>query len=670
MNLLWEFDLARQKMKWCKRFGVFLPRVKRLVSTRDNLRQRVGDFLGISGDLIAVKKPPVRMPPGKVAILRVIQAWVFNDSVIECTPENYTQGLSNTTFSVDIEKKSDRVENKHLLQVLSEERHPFELKGYGSVRQTGRFSKVDGSEFVFSEFEERLLSYTSEKNFALAWCVTDKVRAFYVDSRLADEHEPWVIEEIEKCVGNLTLVDMLPFEGSTRRGIGERPCGSWTIPKKKLRSSMSESCKTWKVLRSTKDSIPKKKWKVVENKVVDYVKSSSCKAINVILSRSGSEKLSFDVSLRGTTDSVSQTDLKDLFGAASINAGTEKKMAGRQQIVFDLTRSKPLIPPDGVGGVETSWDRTLIELNIPEGARLLSALASDRRRDHFIRLETGDESNADEFVDMHLDASQTALRKRWRRMNTDLTVYVPAISVPATTIPLVEKGTLYCLCANTLEVKGGAVRVEGLTLLPAGRLYFLLCRLSFGLFRKENLDNGSLVAKSLRWVLAESGGTGDVKDWERRIDAAVSFHEGSMELEEKLECFPDKVKELLAVFSGVGGREATVWATLISDPFIGCNLQSLRDNTLAVRKSSTNGTGYEAKGQDAPSKAAPKALDVAVDVEKETLEEAELILAATSHLNIEDNEKNTARRKRNKKRSSKRKGNRRSDDSTTPGGRQ
>ena len=50
---------------------------------------------------------------------------------------------------------------------------------------------------------------------------------------------------------------------------------------------------------------------------------------------------------------------------------------------------------------------------------------------------------------------------RWVRFNTDRAVFCYENSVPASVIPMNCTGTLYSCCANTLELRGGAVRAEG-----------------------------------------------------------------------------------------------------------------------------------------------------------------------------------------------------------------
>ena len=114
-----------------------------------------------------------------------------------------------------------------------------------------------------------------------------------------------------------------------------------------------------------------------------------------------------------------------------------------------------------------------------------------------------------------------------------------------------KKGTVYCVCANTLEIKGSGIRVEGLTLLPPGEEFVLLSRFTFGLFPD---DEGQTIEAIATNAASNLSGKLDVERKEKLKDcimAAVSFHFSAIELGESLECYPDKVAELLAIFDRV-----------------------------------------------------------------------------------------------------------------------
>ena len=91
MNLLWDYEHVNRikQREWCWFYGIFPARIKRLATTAQNLRKRVADFCGIQDDLLVVAKPPSNMPHGMVTILRIIQVWVFHETMIELDPKKY-----------------------------------------------------------------------------------------------------------------------------------------------------------------------------------------------------------------------------------------------------------------------------------------------------------------------------------------------------------------------------------------------------------------------------------------------------------------------------------------------------------------------------------------------------------------------------------------------------
>ena len=70
----------------------------------------------------------------------------------------------------------------------------------------------------------------------------------------------------------------------------------------------------------------------------------------------------------------------------------------------------------------------------------------------------------------------------------------------------------------------------------------------------------------------------------KRIKKAVCFHGSTMELGETLECFPEKVEELIDIFDSVDGYASIVWSSLASNPFIGGNLERSRKSYTQSKK--------------------------------------------------------------------------------------
>ena len=133
-------------------------------------------------------------------------------------------------------------------------------------------------------------------------------------------------------------------------------------------------------------------------------------------------------------------------------------------------------------------------------------------------------------------------------------------------------------------MKGGGLRAEGLTLLPPGGLFLILCKLSFGLFSEESLEDGSLLSSYTRALLGNHNDKENhtsLSEWQelyhKRFGLAIDFYNSTKDLGEELVCFSDKTRELVALFDGVDGYNAECW-DVESNPMTRQNLSSFRNN--------------------------------------------------------------------------------------------
>jgi hypothetical protein len=81
MNALWDYQMASNKSSWCFQYQIAVTRMKQLFATRNSLRKRVAEFLGINEDKLQV-------------ILNV--SGVYEVKAVECEDElnNFTTELS------------------------------------------------------------------------------------------------------------------------------------------------------------------------------------------------------------------------------------------------------------------------------------------------------------------------------------------------------------------------------------------------------------------------------------------------------------------------------------------------------------------------------------------------------------------------------------------------
>lgn len=499
-------------------------------------------------------------------------------------------------LTITFGKGSDRIDRHHLDKIFRSDRHPYKLAGYCETEQKGTFHRLsnDSSGDCGPNFPEvletRLLSYATEERFPL-------VRIAFADSvNLFVESELMASPEFAAILGSSKSCESLiaaEFSG-TRRGIAERACGMWKINvvNRGEPQRTDPAVRQWTKFRLGPSKAAKSKVKILD----DFTRKKAVKSLSFQFpwkSTDEQDERKFVLVSQGVEEGVAAVDLRDMLASPRLHCSV-KTSFDQQRAIFPLTSNSPLLfkgQDNAVNlGNSSSWERPLVKACMPEGARILSVLASGRHREHVVRLPSFEDkakkssNSADEdstVLDLYLDYKQTGIGRRWKRFSTDSTVYVDANSVPATCLPLGNSDILYCCCANTLEVRGGGLRAEGLTLLPPGKLFLLLCRLTFGLFKQENLDDGSLVPKATKFVNPDCNEV-EKELMSKRFLKAVAFHFSATQLESKLECFPSKIAELMDIFNMVDGYECSVWKGLENNPFVSENLQRLRNNSVPV----------------------------------------------------------------------------------------
>ena len=599
MNLLWDYEHEKEKIRdsWCYSNCLAKSRVQRLYGSCNTLRRRVSDFFEIDDKLLKLQEPPRTMPHAKLNVLRVLQVWVFYDSLIECKPNAISGIVQGKIYDLSLGQKSPQITMQHLDQVLCRKRHPCEIVCPQRTEKSGSYRLLDGHDSKLEELQMRFLSYGAEKGLQVLTYDDNSGILFYVENRL------WISSEFVSPRDYLQKVSDVVFialESSTgrRRGVGERACGQWKI-KKVFTSGQHPSGNIgfWRCsVAPSHASAPRKR-------LCGYLEShGDIRGLLFTLKPNTKKKLQrFTATTYGVAQAVSDLDLSDLLGAADVKCNAPMSHNSAQILRFQIVPNKSLaqgsLTPHG-----SSWERPLLPDCVPEGARLLSVNASSRRREHLVRLQSiVDENSTTEVlashIDVYLDPAKTKLSNRWLRMNTDKAVFVNENCVPASALPVRGEQTLYCVASNTLEVRGGGLRVEGLTLLPPGRLFLLLARLSFGLFKTGNVLDNTLVAKCISWLQQEeSHPLEEMKhSWTDLVNSAVLFHQDAVVLGEELVCSPDFARRLAELFDEVDGYKAPFW-DIESNPFTRENLTNWKRiyaQSKMVRSDSALSTGAE-----------------------------------------------------------------------------
>jgi HrpA-like RNA helicase len=646
MNVLWDYQMASNKAKWCMHYRIAMSRMSQLYSTRNSLRKRVAEFLGVNEDKLQVEGPPAHMPHTKITILRLLKVWVFSDTIIECPPMKI-KNSSNGSATLSLKGNWHQIEQGHLNQVLESDRHPHKITTCNDIELSGDFDydgPFDLERFVTS-FEKRLISYMSETKIDLVCCYDKKHFFVYVNEEKirAPAIRNLLDHAGKKCIESSLQAD---YDSDTkRRGVLERKCGMWSVSSNHGSNSAAARGTSHKVFRRGHVNDPHAfvdlcnlmDQALVEGPVASVIFwefPPSLKKKKKKNSQSQSKDQMFSVILRGECNKISKMDMQDLLGTVSINCMLRGN-DNTQSVTFFHSPSKPL-PYNGKDKdlfaipcvTETSsWNRPLFQ-DIPEGARLMAVLASGQRKGGLrIRFAPLDKNAKEETFDISLKKDESDLSKRWKRLGTDSGVFVQENTVPASATHLSH--TLFACSSNALELKGGGMKVEGLTLLPTNPLFLLLSFLSFGLepnvpfswdqMGDEEKSDEMLYRKSVQWLRerlkASNGENGDTAnfstdftaskgsgsgwnetDAKGRIRMAIEFHKSCSEMGEELVCFPNKIDALCKLFKSVDGYDTSRWESLEEKALTSTNLRRWQQEKKTTYKSPRD-TALNRKGR-------------------------------------------------------------------------
>jgi len=568
-NLLHDFSHCKDRNQFCWKHSVSGVRMRHLAGTVESLKRRVAQCLDVRAEVLEMKTPPKSMGYAKINILRILQIWLFHDTMIQHSKSSKRRGdtvnIVNGTISIPLE--GPPISRDHLAQVLDENRHPFELVNRGKVVKTGSFDpahlELEAGAAYLQSLDIRFISYVLEKGIDLSLlCVGNSLKLFVQDPEIRDS----IISKITVTISEVSYVKNTGV--GNQRGRRGRACGAWHPLSKDSMSGRNSTLplKHMFVLTSQLTKSQAKKFtKYVDQEMANKMALNSIISCKITPSNKSSTRIQFSMSSSG--ECVSTTDLIDLFAAPDLTTSSEK--SNMKQCVL-LKRNES----EGA----TSNIHPLLE-DSPEGARLLSVLASERRRENFVRFSkesSGPNSDDMEFIDVNLPKSFAINGNRWKRKDSGGMVFVPENCVPVAAMPTNNSLELFCCCANTLDLRGGACRVEGITMLPPGRLFIGLALLSFGINPRTGLpienvafdmyageekkEESELIAieDTLSWIY-EKGNVPYFMMEEERVVNALSFHKSCMKLGETLECQPDRIFDLCEIFNGVNGQPMATW---------------------------------------------------------------------------------------------------------------
>jgi hypothetical protein len=617
MNIMYEYArLHGSKVSaFCNYHGVHNTRIKRLISTRKNLVTRVADFVGLDPSLLKLQEPISKAPHAKLSLLRIIQVWVFHETIIEYHPPSQTKVNADGSFPVRL-KGSRGLEEEHLASLLRKDRYPFSLKTHSEIEQTGGFT--GGAEFdlvaFLVGFEERFVSYAIQKGLDVCWLWYEEGLQLYVcSSDFYGSPDCQSLRTLWDGASDESVLLFVEASSNNLRGRRERDCGKWSMVQDPLDVRHLAASKVVQIKKFTLRG--RRSGAGISNGIRAKLRKSCnlkgglafdfSKNINKQKNRSS---INFQIFCGGTRAfKVTDIDLCDLLSISRLDANfrlLDKHEGAYQALVFENvndaeTRRSGAPPSPGPGALSHASMKQPLLRNAPEGARLLTVLAASRRREQTIQLslpsaEYPDDEDEEELFTFSLEGSLSKLQLRWTRMDTDRAVFVMENSVCSSVIPVESIGKLYACCANTLDLRGGGMRADNLTLLPPGGYFLLLALLAFGLtpeglfLPKESDDLEGFIDDCIAWARAREPSEAATDrtslgiDWNSRLRTAIEFGRSCYDLGEQLECFPHKVKHLCGIFDGVDGYEMGVWPKLEVDPFIPMSTADRKQRDLVL----------------------------------------------------------------------------------------
>ena len=629
MNALWDYTSvdASKRNQWFYNNNIAMKRWRQVVSSRNSLRKRVADFLGIHEEKLQVQLPPRDMPHEKVLILRVLKVWVFSDSIVECSPSKLNLSHDGSVELTVKTRSNVKLEKSHLDHILQPRKHPFYITERNEIEQSGIFEEEGPFSFLdfITEFEPRILSYISEMNIDLALCFSDEHMYLYIEkSKLVGNKLMGFLDTISGVTKRQDRF-AFAFTNIKRRGIMERPAGLWTIVDNPNTNKPFAGQKQFLRIELDSEAADDEFWRthvsiIHEIKRCDFKSKMLWYFFTQPQSKKKKKKKSssqpFLLHAFGECGKVSSTNLEDLLGRKPLSVSANVK---------NSTQSIILRQP-ATSGQQANEYREPLFADVPEAARILAFLASSQRKGMRNVLKIPRNSNdkdSGETYNFEMKEEEIDVSMRWKRLDTDKRVYVDG-SVPSSAIHTTNN--LFAVAANALELQRGGLRVECLTLLPPSPFFLLLSLLSFGLDVNTplswalipNNDNEveratKKINKCYTWLVdhAKKVSKMDASDddklivsmspitncsslesawvWKKeelkmRLGQAIKFHHDSMSMGEKLVCFPEKIRELCELFNGVDGHTLSPWESIAAEALTTENLSNWRWE----RKSSTN----------------------------------------------------------------------------------
>lgn len=551
MNLLYDFDHSDKKPSFCHKYSLSYERTRRLASTRNNLRQRVAAYLGINSASLVLKTPPKFMNKSKLLALYVLKVWLFHDGIVKLPSKKSCEIVSN---HYTIQLKGDFIDEKHLDKILDKVRHQYSLVSYSLNQYNGSFIPVEvdskQATSIAAQFEERFLSFSITRHCNL------------IVSRTADNVNVY-IQKTNIDMATVLLDECFEYGGTIEcmeRTSGKHKGGDTGVYKIQYMDDdavdgTSENLVMVKHIFKTTLKRAKTTFKQIREKLRSNAYEWGVNAILMDISNDSGGTV--NIFSYGSIDiGLSKADFVSIFRTPDVTFQKCSTSSHRQAIQFSMMTNSPVI------------GATVVH-NSPEGARIIQGIAEGRRYKRTIILkkskaQTNDTESEVEYCEVAVHGEKHG---NWVWTETGQTAVLEKMSIPATVSP--QDTDIYACCANMLELQGGSMCAEGVSIIPGGKKIIELAKLCIGIGeRVYNCVNDDESSHEL----------------EMHYDAVERFYNFFIEtvVPDKLQFFPDGVTLLCEVFHSLDGLEMIPWTE--------CENSVSVDRNSSLTKSSPVGT--------------------------------------------------------------------------------
>lgn len=395
---------------------------------------------------------PSNMDTSKLLALRIVKVWMFSEGTLKLPAPK--QNGKDTMYST-LHLLGDIITDLHLEQILDPVRHPYNLRTESNLTFQANFQPIQmddlDSELDTDKFHERLISFSIENQIDV---VVTRIGILL-----------YIFVEVSKSTQSLESV-LMAYQCN--------PCGKKILVPNSSRNSTSANLWTFKKEeRMNDDDEIAKLFQMYEYK--GKKKKNSKKIVQMLINDFKYGKETDEVSLmyidmnsnqggqvhischRCKLDNISKKDMTALFRTPNCSIKKSASSTIFQSISFnnDTTKQESL---DLVGGSEP-----VIERMSPEGARLCLSVAASRRTDKSLIFSKDSESDPPEYLKVKLKEKFSYDQWKWTETGES------AILNSENTLSSISKQNrdIYAVCGNILELKGGKVRAEGMTLVPS-----------------------------------------------------------------------------------------------------------------------------------------------------------------------------------------------------------